>query len=74
MTPELPHHTRLTATGDRLYLAVQMREYGKLVEAATREECARVCRNLIANQGTSDSIKAAKEVANLCAEAIEEMK
>ena len=43
MTPELPHYARLTPCGDRLYLAVQMREYGKLVEAATREECANVC-------------------------------
>ena len=43
MTPELPHHARLTSTGDRLYLAVQMREYAKRVEAATREECAMVC-------------------------------
>lgn len=41
MRPELPHHAGMNANGDRLYLAVQMREYGKLVESATREECAK---------------------------------
>lgn len=48
--------------------------FAKLIEAHTREECAKVCRHLIANKGTSASIKAAKEVASLCAEAIEGMK
>ena len=49
-------------------------KFAKLIEAANRAECARVCRNLIANEGTSASISVAKEVSNLCAEAIESMK
>lgn len=49
----------------------QLERFAKFIESATRAECAMVCRNLIANQGTSANISIAKDIANLCAEAIE---
>lgn len=48
----------------------RIHDFAKLIEDATREECAKVCENLIAGEGTSDHISIAKEVANFCAEAI----
>lgn len=70
MTPELPHHARLTSTGDRLYLAVQMREYAKLVEAATREECAKVVERDLYHE---DSQKPYTQHYNSCIKRLSEI-
>lgn len=75
MTPEQVNDMWETvlSTGDPTAGNAHIR-FARAIETATREECARVCRNLIANEGTSASIKVAKEVSNLCTEAIEGMK
>ncbi len=41
-------------------------------EATTRATCARICRNLIANQSTSANISIVKDIMNLCADYIED--